>query len=111
MRNPQRMTSTKVKRESELSFGIKVRLGATSLILPHRPVHARKAQWRRESDAMLLTSQTRRLSGPNLFRILAYLKGLGVAIGELVDGRLELRALTMLVAPYRAADTFALDRH
>src|SRR6185437_7830373 len=41
MRKAQRMTSTKVKRASELSFGIKVRFAATSLIVPTPRVHGR----------------------------------------------------------------------
>src|SRR6185437_6563491 len=48
--------------------------------------------------------------GPDLLRVLADLEGLGVAVGVIVYGGLELRALPMRVAGDRAADAFELDR-
>ena len=51
-----------------------------------------------------------RRSGPDLFRILADLEGLGIAVRELIDSGLELRALSVFVASDRAAHAFKLDR-
>src|ERR1700722_19780825 len=109
-RNPQRTTSTKVKRERERSFGNQVRRAPTSLILLHRAfrsAHAKGAAAPFPSD---LRCDRPRRSGPNLLWVLADLESLGIAIRELVDGGLELRALAVLIAADRPAYAFELDR-
>ena len=51
-----------------------------------------------------------RRSGPDFFRVLADLEGLGIAVRELIDSGLELRALAVFVAADRAAHAIKLDR-
>src|SRR6185437_9661788 len=110
MRKAQRMTSTKVKRARWRSFAIRTPPTTVSLISLRSPpsLHWLRRRAARAGAALRETLFLRSGLRPDLLRVRADLEGLGIGVGVLVDGGLELGAFAVLVTSDGTADPLEL---